>query len=271
MINYLFVKYPFVSRINLGVLFFSLAIISTGIIEKVYTYKKYFPFTGMIFLLLATWFLYKIDRKNLSELGLKFSIRNYKFLFLGFIIGIFALYLANILKTLLTGQTININELFKVELAFLGLYYILPNVVVEELLYRGYLFKKVINKTNIIIANIIFSMLFMLVHVLDTKILSSLGAIIMMSVTIPIGHLLFATALLKSKTLLFPIGLHIGNNMSTKHLITEILNEQSLLYKTGTGSFDTWPSFIAFVLVWNGFYLLLTYIIWKWPIKPSTD
>ncbi|MFK8010761.1 MAG: lysostaphin resistance A-like protein [Marinicellaceae bacterium] len=202
-------KAPFASRIGLGVSVFFVALVLTGMIEGLVPIKKYFPFTGMAILLLVTWLLYKVDNKNLSELGLQFTYNNYKFLFYGVILSICAFLSATVLKNLITGQVIEYNENYSVGLIFLGLYYLIPNVVVEELLYRGYLFKKTIDKTSFFMTNIIFSIIFMLVHVLDSQVLSSLGGIILMAVTIPIGHLLFAVALVKSKTILFPIGLHL--------------------------------------------------------------
>jgi len=267
MIKNILHKYHYSSRLIFGLALFFLAIVITGIIEGLFSYKKYFPFTGMFILLIVTWALYRIDNQNLNQLGLNFQSHNYKFLILGFVIGISAFFFATILKHMITGQNLHFNNILNLSSMLLGLYYLIPNVVVEELLFRGYLFKKVISKTNIIIANIIFSFIFMLVHVLDSQILSSLGATILMAITIPVGHLLFATALLKSKTILFPIGLHLGNNWATGHLITKIQNEQSLLYISGNGNFETWSSFIAFIIIWNGFYLFLTYLIWKWPIN----
>jgi membrane protease YdiL (CAAX protease family) len=269
MIKNLFKQYPFASRIVLGILMFLIAIILTGVIEGLYPYKKYFPFTGMLLLLIVTWVLYKIDGENLRHLGLNTSYRNLVFFLVGFLIGALAILIATLLRHAYTGESLRFDELFEVKLLMLGVYYILPMVVVEELLYRGYLFKKVIEKSNVFIANTIFAILFMLVHVLDTKVLSSLGAIIVLTVTIPIGHLLFATALLKSKTLLFPIGLHLGNNWATRHLITETQNKSSIMYVDEPVNFETWISFITFLVIWNSFYLLLIYLIWKWPENQS--
>lgn len=265
MLRNLFSNHPFASRVILGIFLFFIAIVLTGIIEGLTGYKKVFPFTGMILLLLATWILYKTEGQNLDELGLKLSYNHTLFFLLGLFISVGAFFIATLLKNLVTGQEVHFNDLFDYKPAITIIYYLFPMVVVEELLYRGYLFKKVINKTSIIIANLIFSIIFMLVHVLDIQVLSSLGAIILMAITIPVGHILFATALLKSNTLLFPIGLHLGNNWATRHLLSSNQNQEALFYITGSGTFETWPSFISYIVIWNGFYLLLAYFIWKWP------
>lgn len=140
----------------------------------------------------------------------------------------------------------------------------LPMVAVEELLFRGYLFKKTIEISSVAKANVIFSILFMLVHVFDSNVIQRIPVIIFTVITIPIGHLLFATALLKSKSLYFPIGIHLGNNWATQHLITTKNDGNSFLFISNQGTFETWPSFILFIILWNSFFLLVTFIIWKW-------
>jgi membrane protease YdiL (CAAX protease family) len=146
----------------------------------------------------------------------------------------------------------------------LAFYFILPQVATEEFLFRGYLFKKTIEVSNVVVANIIFSILFMLIHVLDENVLQQRGLIILLAVSIPVGHLLFATALLKSKTLWFPIGLHLGNNWATRHLISNANDSNSIFYLTDVNTFETWTPFIMFLVIFNGFFLLVTFIIWKW-------
>ena len=137
-------------------------------------------------------------------------------------------------------------------------------MAVEEILFRGYLFKKTIAVSNVVVANIIFSLLFMFVHVLDDSVLNSPGRMVMLIISIPVGHLMFATALLRSGTLFFPIGLHLGNNWATRHLISSMDDGQSILIVPERVSFDTWPSFIGLLLIYNGVFLLLTWLIWKW-------
>lgn len=143
-------------------------------------------------------------------------------------------------------------------------YFILPQVATEEFLFRGYLFKKTIKASNVVIANVIFSILFMLIHVLDENVMSNKGMVILLVITIPVGHLLFATALLKSKTLFFPIGIHLGNNWATRHLISNSNSGDSFLYITDVATFDTWTPFIISILIFNGFFLFVTLLIWKW-------
>ena len=76
------------------------------------------------------------------------------------------------------GETFVISESINYESILYAFYFILPTVAVEEFLFRGYLFKKTIEKFNVVIANIIFSILFMAIHVLDENVINNKGMIV---------------------------------------------------------------------------------------------
>ena len=256
-------KYATVFKYLLALLVFGLAlaistILSNGII------KQYFPYISCLLLFLATWFLYKKENKSLEDIGLNFSVKNISFLPLGVLIGAIALLGAKYLRALYTGETIELATSINYTTLLYAFYFILPQVATEEFLFRGYLFKKTIEVSNVLIANIIFSILFMLIHVLDEDVLANKGMILMLVLAIPVGHLLFATALLKSKTLFFPIGIHLGNNWATRHLITNSNSGDSIFHIPNGATFDAWTPFILTILLFNGVFLLVTFIIWKW-------
>jgi membrane protease YdiL (CAAX protease family) len=92
------------------------------------------------------------------------------------------------------------------------LYFISLTVTVEGFLFIGYFFKKTIKTSRLVLANTVFYILFMLIHVLDEYVISNKGMVVLFIITILVGYLLFATALLRSKTLFPPIGLPLGNN-----------------------------------------------------------
>lgn len=259
----LFKTYPKVSRFVLALMLFALVLFISGLTSKGFI-KEYVPYVSPVLLFVVTWLLYKTEGKTLASIGLNFSLKNLLFLPLGIIIGLFALFGATYLKALYLGETFEMGNSIDYATLLLAFYFILPQVATEEFLFRGYLFKKTIEVSNVVVANIIFSILFMLIHVLDENVLQQRGLIILLAVSIPVGHLLFATALLKSKTLWFPIGLHLGNNWATRHLISNTNDSNSIFYLTDVNTFETWTPFIMFLVIFNGFFLLVTFLIWKW-------
>lgn len=255
-------KYSNASRYVLAIILFGLALIVSGMVNKGIV-KQYFPYTACILLFLATWILFKIDYKSLNAIGLNFSLKNISYLPFGVIIGAFAFFSAKYARALYTGELFEISTSIQFSSILYAFYFILPQVTTEEFLFRGYLFEKTIKISNVVITNILFSIAFMLIHVLDESVMNSIGMIVFLTITIPFGHLLFATALLKSKTLFFPIGIHLGNNWATRHLITNSNTGNSFLYMPNPTTFDDWIPFITSTLIFNGAFLLITLLIWK--------
>jgi hypothetical protein len=105
------------------------------------------------------------------------------------------------------------------------------------------------------------------VHVLDRDVLQNPAQLIMLAICIPIGHLWFATSLLRTRTILFPIGLHWGNNWASIHLFGNTNSGHTFFYFPNQKMMTTWPSFVIVLLIFNLFFLLVTYLTWKakWP------
>ncbi|HSC52816.1 MAG TPA: CPBP family intramembrane glutamic endopeptidase [Phnomibacter sp.] len=259
----LFLRFPIASRFILAVVLSISALILSGIIETA-SLKKYFPFTGTILFILVNWILYKTENKTLKEIGLNLTFRNLTFLLLGLLIGVVALGIQTYFRTLYTGEQWNISTVINTTILWKQLYYILPMAAVQELMFRGYCFKKTIEVSNVVIANIIFAVLFMLVHILDNDVLQNTPQLIFLAISIPVGHLLFATALLKSRTLFFPIGLHWGNNWASSHLIGQNNTDKVIFYTTHQQALNSWTQFFIIMLIFIVFFLLVTFLIWKW-------
>lgn len=260
-------KYPNTTTYSLALLLFALALVVSVFFNRGFI-KEYFPFTAVILLVTATWFLYKRENKSLAAIGFDLNIKNLLLLPLGTLIAAGTFLFAKYLRAVSLNETFHLTSEIDFKSITLAIYFILPTVAVEEFLFRGYLFKKTVEISSSVKANLIFSVLFTLIHVLDDHVLSQPGMIVLLVISIPVGHLLFATALLKSKSIYFPIGLHLGNNWATRHLVSSSSEGDSIFFITDQASFETWPSFIVFLLFWNAIFLLITFLIWKWNKLP---
>ena len=76
---------------------------------------------------------------------------------------------------------------------------------------RGICFKKTVEISNVAKANVIFASLFILSHWINGSAFGNPVAMTILLIT-GLGHVLYATAFLKSQTLYFPIGIHLGGN-----------------------------------------------------------
>jgi membrane protease YdiL (CAAX protease family) len=258
------VKFPTTARFVLAIFLGVSALLLTGIISKYLPV----PFIDVTLLTIVTWFLYRTEGKSLKTLGLNITAKHLLFLVLGLLIGMVALGLENFFRTVYTGERWSISSSIDQPGLWKALYFILPSVIVQELVFRGYLFVKTIEVSNVVIANVIFGILFMLVHVLDRDVMQNKWQIIFLIVSIPVGHLLFATALLRSRTLYFPIGLHWGNNWASSCLVGYGKNENTVFHVNNPYTSQSWTSFIILLVIFNVTFLLVTFIIWKWKRMP---
>ena len=259
-----FLKYPTAARFLLAALLGIAALFLATLINKFLPV----PFVDVALLTVATWILYRADGRSLAALGLNVTGKHFFFLVLGLVIGILALGLETFVRSAYTGEHWEINSHIDQVALWKALYFVLPSVVVQELMFRGYLFTKTIEVTNVVVANVIFSILFMLMHVVDRDVLHNTGQLIFLAVSIPVGHLLFATALLKSKTLYFPIGLHWGNNWASSCLIGYGSSENVIFHIRDQYAFTSWGPFIILLVIFNVVFLLLILLIWKWDRIP---
>lgn len=165
----------------------------------------------IVAILFITWKAYKDEGKDLSELGLNFTYKNIGFAFLGFVIGGLFIIPLVYLIAFIKGYPVVFNEAFEGSWVLNGLWLLFPTVVLEELAFRGICFKKTVEITNVAKANVIFASLFILSHWINASAFGNPVAMTILLIT-GLGHVLYATALLKSQTLYFPIGIHLGGN-----------------------------------------------------------
>ena len=79
-------KYPNTQRYIIAIFLFALALFVSTFVNKGVV-KQYFPFSAVLLLAIATWYLYKRDNKSLDEIGINFSFKNIALLPLGLLIG----------------------------------------------------------------------------------------------------------------------------------------------------------------------------------------
>ncbi len=138
-------RVPFLSRMLLALVMGVAAIALSAFIYNLVPIKQYFPFVGEVLLLAGTWLLYRTDKAYLPTLGLKPTWRNSRYLLLGLFIGMAAVMTTAFLRSLYTGEQWHFNTAFSWQAIGTSLYYMLPTVMVQELMFRGYLFTKTIH------------------------------------------------------------------------------------------------------------------------------
>jgi membrane protease YdiL (CAAX protease family) len=257
--------YPNFLRLVFGAFLILSAIILSGLVPKA-VFWIYFPFVGLILVCIANWIAYRTEHKDLSALGFDLRWQNLRFLPLGLLLGLSAFVIGFCLKTFLTGEKLHFNHTLSYPNIVKQLYWVLPTAAVQEFICRGYCFKKLIEMSNVTIANIIMGIVFISMHnVFGLNISSAITYALFLF----LGHLVHSTALLKSGTIFFPIGIHWGNNLASLFLFTSQQIPTSILFTTqpvgqaGTQDPPFW-GLALYLLVFNIGFIVLTLIVWKW-------
>lgn len=224
--------------------------------------------------LLAIWFLYRLEGKNLSELGL--TSRQVYLLPIGLLLGIVYYFIFFGLQIWQNDLKIEFNSQFNWLLMMYGLWFLLGSVLIEEFIFRGYCFKKTYQEIGIVKANLIFAFLFIVYHWFALNAWGNWGLMLGL-ITTGFGHFLFATAFIQSRTLFFPIGIHWGNNWAQRHIFSiktmgfadnSASNDSLFSITVAQQEFSTLHTIGSYCISFACF-LLSTFLIWKWYNKST--
>lgn len=161
-------------------------------------------------LLLMVSVLFQIfRRKSISELTGKFNLTGLKEFIYGLIIGALLMILPAVLFTLFGLVKWNANE-FNSSILFDGITLFIAVAIAEELLFRGFIFQRLLESFGKWPAQLLMAALFLLTHINNPGMNGIVK--ILASINIFIASILFGIAYLKTKSLLMPIGLHFMAN-----------------------------------------------------------
>ncbi len=260
-------------KIGVGfLLFFSIPVICS----MFFGYQSIGGYISPAILLFLTWLFYKQEGKDLEQLGLKINKKKIGYFFLGLILGIVFFVIFILVQSWYNKLEIRFNKNVSWTVVSMGVFFLLQGVFNEELIFRGYCFKRTVEKIGVVKANLIFAFLFIVWHWIALDAWGNYGLMIGL-VTTGFGHFLFATALLRSKTLLLPIGLHLGNNWASHHLFAAGMGDIRAANKDTQAvfSFVNSDDHFSSLHVIGGysisifFFLACTWIIWKWTGKSN--
>ncbi len=206
------------TRLKTALVFLLLFVIPIAL-GTVLGYQTIGGYLSPLLLFLITWLLYRGENKTLDELGLIPRKKNWLFLPGGIILGTAVVFISLLVQMINVKVNFTLNPKADYLQIAGGLFLLLAGVLNEELIFRGYCFKKTVDKNGILIANIIFAFLFMVWHWISWNAWGN-WPVMLGSITTAIGHILFATAFLSSRTLFFAIGIHWGINWAQHNIFS---------------------------------------------------
>ena len=175
-----------------------------------------FPLTLAVLVMLATWVCLRLERRGFADLGLQFTRRRLLEGGAGFAIG--AVLFAGIVlaQAAMVGISWQLSHADVAGAVLAGLATMLTSVLVEELLFRGYVFGQLTALGGPALALIVTSAAFGAYHLIG-KPYWAIGAFFVIAMP-ALGGLIFGYSLLRTGGLALPLGLHWGGNWALMSL-----------------------------------------------------
>jgi len=164
-----------------------------------------------IIIMVASVVCQAVRRKPFHELMGRIDVRWGRELFIGLIIGSMLMFLPALLLTLFGVVRWQVNEI-SLPAFFSGMSVMVAVVLAEELLFRGFIFQRLIEAFGEWPAQLTIASLFLLTHLNNPGMTGIIK--VLASINIFMASILFGVAYSKTKNLSMPIGLHFLANVA---------------------------------------------------------
>lgn len=171
----------------------------------------------VLMVLLATWACTRMRREKLSSVGLHLDRRWAREFAWGCALGFGALLLAAGLIAAIGGVRFELEPARSVGNLLSGLYLFVSVAVLEELLFRGFLFQRMVAGLGVWPTQFALAALFALAHWGNPGMEGATK--VWASIDIALAAVMLGVAYLRTRSLALPIGLHLGWNWSQGHLL----------------------------------------------------
>lgn len=222
----------------------------------------------VVVILLATWFCTRLRKEPLSSIGLRLNGRWLRQFGAGTGLGVAAMLLAVSMIWAAGGVSLSLNPDHSLGALAYGLYMFFFAAAVEELLFRGFIFQRLIAGSRVWIAQLVMAIFFALAHWNNPGMTGTTQIIAEFNIAVAAVFLGFAY--IRTGSLALPLGIHLGWNWTQGTLLgfgvsgfkesgwftPEFLGKPQWL----TGG-DFGPEASAFGLV---VIVLLAAALWKW-------
>lgn len=229
----------------------------------------FFPAFVATALLAASWIALRWERAGLDSLGLVPTRRRVKEFWIGFAAASAVFAIVALVRAASVGAEWAFDPASGARAALVGLPLAFVLVIAEELLFRGYAFRKAEVLWGAPVALVGSSLLFGAYHVLGSGFWGA-GAIFLFSMP-ALGGIVFGLAAIRTGGLALPIGLHLGGNWIGGSVLGLGLPEGSALWTASVDATQaTWlmaPDVLPRLPYLLGVALLLV-AVRLWPSSP---
>ncbi|HMB43433.1 MAG TPA: type II CAAX endopeptidase family protein, partial [Luteimonas sp.] len=169
------------------------------------------------FVLIATWICTRLRREPLSSVGLRMDRRWAREFAWGCAIGLGGILLATGLIAAIGGVRFELDPARSVGTLAFGLYMFTFVALLEELMFRGFLFQRLVAGIGVWPAQILLAALFAFAHWGNPGMEGA--AKVWATIDIALAAITLGLAYLRTRSLALPVGLHLSWNWAQGHLL----------------------------------------------------
>lgn len=164
----------------------------------------------VLFILVVTKIVLMFRKQSLRSVGLQCDLRWSKQLSLGLILGSIQMIFICTLMALSTNIKFEFNDNFSINLLMFSSFAFLCAAVLEELLFRGFIFQRLIDGIGFTYAQLLMATIFVLAHLTNPEL--NEATMLWATIDIGLGAIIWGMAFYYTKSLALPIGLHFSWN-----------------------------------------------------------
>lgn len=206
---------------------------------------------------LISWLIiYLIEKRNIFKAWIEPTKKRFKEFIKGFCLMATLCIITQLILSMSSNITLKLSNEFTLKKLLSSIYYDINSVLFEEFLFRGvllYLLIKYLNSRNgVLISSIAFG----IYHWFTNGVLGNLPAMTLVLLVTGFMGYVFATSYDKTKSLILPIGLHLGWNLINHNIFSNGPNGIMILQVNGQPELSNSHQLISF-----GLYMIITTIV----------
>ena len=203
---------------------------------------------GLLVILILSWvLLYVAEKKNILVLGLVPTGRRLLLLGTGFLITATLCALAQYLEAYLSEYQWLVNDQMNSILLLQMFRWDIQSVLTEELIFRGALLYLLLHKIGTRKSILLSAVAFGVYHWFSYGVLGNVMAMVVVLIGTGLMGYAWAWAYAKTRTILLPIGLHLGWNVTYNTLFSKGPLGDGLLIATTGQELTDWISLLNFL------------------------
>lgn len=237
--------------------------------------KEWLAPLSVIFIVIVTWACLLLRQQSLANVGLNINSLWLKHLMVGSALGGMQVAIIVALMVLTGAVQFQWDNSVVLSVLLMGFYTLFFAALLEEILFRGFVFQRLIDGIGFWPAQITLASLFSIGHISNPEV--NQDTIIFATLDIALASILYGIAYIKTKSLALPLGLHFGWNWSLGNIfgfevsgyahqgiLQPILLEKPA-WLTG-GGFG--PEATIYAVLIDVIFIL---VLWRWQSNPIEE